>query len=881
MPQNIQITKKECDSPREIIGKLKNGKTYKIKIIMKEKDVYILEIEDALFRHNSAVFLPKRELVEEEGTDSQEKVNGLVVLCDVLRWAYNNKNYKMLLAGHTDTSGPDDYNFKLSKSRADSVYFLLVAQKDSWVEVVKTYNKIEDKQQILKWAALTYSWQCDPGKIDGIEGPDTQTATRNFQKRSGISDDGIFGEQTWGVVYELYQKHISQLMENDDGSKNALANRSSLNWAYSDPHSVGCGELWPLAHVGRDEMKSQVNRRVEVLFFNESMVPKCKCTGGICLKDDCLIYPSGLFSRKYINQQNQPPVQTECIYHIHIDADRDGIIDDDWSENEQWEFGEGKKGAILRYNNDNDDDDSAKKMDFENSVIDQNEDLNDIAQLELRKEIQGKTFPSGWQLVLEVSDKTKIRIFDTCDSSGKEIIGPTKGRKHIFNDPNQDVYQLGMEALAYPGIDFDPPEIELLITVNDDNGGVKHQERAILRSAPWIMFNHLNTTEEVYVVHTSDNAAFRTELTEAIGSVPLKVAPLNPYGDDRWMQDVMEIGFSSLPSLQSEDVWSLPAAMRTYNDRKKGGWGLLDKYPKDELLGPDYAFHQTSKPGIGTSLDSFGNLECSPPVTVNGKEYKFGRIVYGEGSGSNRMHQSVTDFLHAQLIQKPFSIDTGWLAVGHVDEIFSFCPMKDTLKQFRVLAASPKVALDIIRDLESSGYGDAKLFQGVRDAAYSGGKMQPMNVYKFQTASEILADSDFNIHQDLVQSIIDEQKEVLKTELGLTDSDFLDLPVLFREDNGNGYIAYTAGVVNMLVVTHPGGARLCIPKPFGPVAGGNCQFESDIMLKLGPSGSSTTGLEYTFIDDFITYHNLYGEIHCGTNSKRVAPANVWWWEQEV
>lgn len=30
-----------------------------------------------------------------------------------------------------------------------------------------------------------------------------------------------------------------------------------------------------------------------------------------------------------------------------------------------------------------------------------------------------------------------------------------------------------------------------------------------------------------------------------------------------------------------------------------------------------------------TSLDSFGNLEVSPPVTVNGKNYPLGRILVG------------------------------------------------------------------------------------------------------------------------------------------------------------------------------------------------------------------------------------------------------------
>ena len=880
MSDEIRISRSDCSSPKEIIGRLQPGKNYTI-VICPDKLVYFLELEDALFRHNSAVFLPERASVEDTGTDQQEKVSGIPVLKEILTWAYSHERYKLLLAGHTDTSGSDDYNFKLSKYRAQSVLYLLIDQKGSWVDLVTAHNTDQDKQHILKWVAATRTWDCDPGEIDGKIGPQTKAAIRNFQTLSNISSDGIFGKQTWGAVYECYQSDLTECMSNNDEGKNALANRTSLNWAYSDPYrAVGCGELWPLAYVGQDGMRSQVNRRVEVLFFEEAVIPEFKCTDGKCSSGDCPIYQEGLYKRKHINQDYAPIEETQYLFHIHLDADRDGTVDDEWADNETWEFGEGKKGAIIRYNNDNDDNDAAKKMDFENTGVDQADDLPDIAQLELRKESSGTVFPAGWQMVLEVSDKTKIRIFDLYDVSGKEIIGPSKGKLHVFDDLSGDVVRLGMEALEFPGEAFDPPEIVLTLRVNDDKGISRYQEKAVVRVAPWIMFNHLHITDEVYVVQTADNAAFRRDLRTAIGSVPLREAPRNPYGSDRWMQDVMEIGFSTLPGTCTEKEWHLPVAVRTYNDRIKNGWGVLDRYPKNNLLGPGYGFHQTAKPGRGTSLDSFGNLECSPPVTVNGKEYKFGRIVYGEGSGLNRMHKSVTDFLHAQKIQSPFSIDTGWLVVGHVDETVSFCPMKNASKKFKVLAASPQVAVDILRDLENSGNGDAKLFQGVRDAKYKNGRMRPTSVYKLQTVSEILGDGDFMLHQDIAQIAIDLQKDTLAKELGLGTDDFIDLPVLFREDDGNGYIAYTAGVVNMLVVTHAGGARLCIPKPFGPMIGGICQFEVDIISKLGESGSSVTGLDYSFIDDFVTYHNLYGEIHCGTNSRRIAPDTVRWWEQE-
>ena len=46
--------------------------------------------------------------------------------------------------------------------------------------------------------------------------------------------------------------------------------------------------------------------------------------------------------------------------------------------------------------------------------------------------------------------------------------------------------------------------------------------------------------------------------------------------------------------------------------------------------GPDFGY-VTREPLFETvtSLDSFGNLEVSPPVTVDGKTYPLGRILIG------------------------------------------------------------------------------------------------------------------------------------------------------------------------------------------------------------------------------------------------------------
>src|SRR5207253_973421 len=124
------------------------------------------------------------------------------------------------------------------------------------------------------------------------------------------------------------------------------------------------------------------------------------------------------------------------------------------------------------------------------------------------------------------------------------------------------------------------------------------------------------------------NAAFRAALKSAVTSAgapaPTEAAG-STYGGDRWMQDIMELGFSSMPRVETPGPpadpvqaakWHLPVVMRTPNDRNTMGWGKLDRFSRDELFGPDFGWLQTQTPSIGSSLNSFGNLECSPPVTV-------------------------------------------------------------------------------------------------------------------------------------------------------------------------------------------------------------------------------------------------------------------------
>lgn len=539
---------------------------------------------------------------------------------------------------------------------------------------------------------------------------------------------------------------------------------------------------------------------------------------------------------------------------MHLDADRDGTVDDDTSGLDRWEWGASKKGAIVRVNLD--DEDGKRATDASNDKVDTDADAPDLAPLELRR---GATaFPSGWTAVLSASHADKLRIFDARAASGAQVIGPSAPGPYTLTDLGPATHAWGMEAVSYPTAGFDGL-ITLTLELKDPTGAVAAKQTAKVRVAPWLMTHHLMPTEQVYVAATSDNATFRSELAAHVtaAGVPAPVeADEATFGNDRWMQDVMEVGFSTLPGAGAPADRHLPVILRTANDRARLWGGRMDSFPLERLLGPGYGLFLALPPTLGSSLDSFGNLECSPPVTVGGKEWKFGRVIYGHDA-SRPMQPKVIDFLQAQVVQGAFSVDTSWLVVGHVDEIFSFLPAPSAPKKFKLLIVSPAEGMAILKQVQADGHGSVTFTKNL-----------PM------TVDGALASATFGGIQTTVQGRIDAVEAKLRANLGLDAADVIKIPVLFKRE-GARYIALTANSVNMLVVTKADGhANLCVPKPFGPVVGGVCRFERDIEAKLAPFGNSLR-----FIDDWETYHENEGEIHCGTNQRRTPPTDRWWWEQ--
>ncbi|KAJ4927288.1 hypothetical protein JOQ06_015022 [Pogonophryne albipinna] len=556
---------------------------------------------------------------------------------------------------------------------------------------------------------------------------------------------------------------------------------------------------------------------------------------------------------------------------LDVDADRDGVVEKNNANKGSWKWGSNGHGAILLVNCDSERM-LLKVLDSEQDQVSKVSDLKDMSVMVLRTKGPAK-LPEGYKLTMHISqgDAESVRVFRD-RSSGVES---NSLQNLLFNHfvkeyplvlsnevLSQEVPYLGgvsemkfyVEGLRYPDRDFDgliSINLSLLEPISDGLPETPiFTDTAVFRVAPWIMTPNTLQPVEVFVCCTSDNYQFLKGMRNLVTKSGSKLKICHEYMNrgDRWMQfdkismsnyqDELEFGYIDSPHHR------FPVVLDSPRDR-----GLKD-FPYDALLGPDFGYvTRVAQREDVSSLDSFGNLEVSPPVTVNGKNYHLGRILIGvafpTATTGRNMTKVVQDFLWAQKVQEPVALFSDWLVVGHIDEFMSFVPAPDR-KGFRLLLASPDAGYKLFRGLQRDGHGQAKLFEGLKDEEQ-------------QTVDEILNDKGLAAQNNYVQSCIDWNRDVLKRELGLDDEDIIDLPILFKlvmeNDNKKAEtelraVAYYPDMVNMIVL----GKNLGIPKPFGPKVNGRCALEVEMCSLM-----EGLGLSCTFIDDFASYHIKLGE----------------------
>nr|XP_056721578.1 protein-arginine deiminase type-3-like [Euleptes europaea] len=563
----------------------------------------------------------------------------------------------------------------------------------------------------------------------------------------------------------------------------------------------------------------------------------------------------------YKNNGKGPMAQTllhlTCIeISLDVDTSRSGTVNRKAKNKKKWTWGPEGKGAVLLVNCDRDCL-GAKDMDNQDLRVESYADLKDMSLMILTTSGPEDIF-DDYQLILHVSasDHDKVGVFHAKGGKKlnhyKHVLGSGKLSYAVERDGFQE-NTFYVEGLAFPDVDFSGL-VSFHVTLLENPSAAMpdvpiFNDTVVFRMAPWIMTPNTLQPITVYVCSVKYNADFVAAVSKLTAKAGCKliICPEQENRSDRWIQDEMEIGYVQAPHKGFPVVFDSPRN------------GLLKDFPFKGVLGPDFGYvkREPADKKTVSGLDSFGNLEVSPPVTVRGKQYPLGRILHGSYFPSfqgNNMVKVVRDFLYAQKVQQPVELYSDWLVVGHVDEFLTFVPAPDR-KGFRLLLASPSACYQLLKVKEQEGYGDALMFEGVK-------KCKQISIKK------LLSDQKLRNNNNYYQKCIDWNRDILKEELGLAEEDIIDIPQLFKSRNCSGKAeAYFPDLVNMLVL----GKYLGIPKPFGPILHDHCCLEEEVRRLLEP-----LGLSCTFIDDFETYHEYLGEIHCGTNVRRKPFSFKWW-----
>ncbi|WP_171180677.1 protein-arginine deiminase family protein [Ruegeria sp. HKCCD8929] len=587
--------------------------------------------------------------------------------------------------------------------------------------------------------------------------------------------------------------------------------------------------------------------QVDDIFATEMYVLNPNDSGGVA--ETRFTHATSAGSEEFSLTTVVAKVQVDC------DADRDGNVGDNEEGKANWVWGPEGRGAIVLVDNDRDPAGGAT------GVLEEREPL-------VIRDTGLESLPDGVSLRLRSAPEgaMKFSIFREAGSASQKIMGKDPRESIQYTIAETADLALSGETLLVAAHEYPGPFFEGLLIINLElvhafNGGerVLASDRVMYRVAPWVMTPNTQAAEHIYTCKITNgpdnNTLFLEGLQKATAAegLPLEIIPESISRGDRWIQDEIEIGYSR------SHRGTLPVVFDSPRDRG------LDEFPEIRLLGTDFG-HFVIGGGVPNSLDSFGNLEVSPPVVVDGQSYPLGRVVVGGRRSGDYQHSSrqmmaeIRQFLYAQKVQFPFEIYTDWLSVAHVDEIVCFVPSSSG-QGFKVLVADTDRVKEILEELSDKGHGSVLLFEGKTRLDGSSAEI---------TVDDLLGDTTFwegnAVYQDYMRANI----EILKSELAVTDADIVRVPTCFQVSYVNGQLERTLAFFPDMVNHVVHNDLSIVPKPYGPIVDGKCAFEKAFE-------DSLPDRRVVFIDDWYSYHELSGEVHCGTNAKRKPFGVSRWW----
>ncbi|NUQ62491.1 MAG: hypothetical protein HUU20_08380 [Pirellulales bacterium] len=543
------------------------------------------------------------------------------------------------------------------------------------------------------------------------------------------------------------------------------------------------------------------------------------------------------------------------------DTDRNGIVDGSAAERSRKSYA----SVIVICNCDRDEPASLagpSQPDCFDRIVNGAEDWKDLEPLILRRSLS----PPEAEIWLRIENGSlddvelgqRIRVFN---DRGREVLGPSGGDSYHLSAAETASLADGDLTYYAEGLSF-ATSVRLSVLV-----GPSEQDYLSIETAPLILTPQTQRPRAVYVARPSAVASSATNLAyverfrKAAASCGAAVRLL-PTREDAWIEDEIAWGYTESPRRRLDVVFHFPRNEELTGEVRK-------------LLGPDLGWceaYDDSGPS-GDSLNHGGNVEVAPPTPA----FPLGRIYYGSIAVHDdplnsylprRFDARLHAFFVRQGVQPPIELHTNWLAVGHIDEVAAFVPRGDAPGSL-LLLASPKLGFDLLGKLDR----DAEL-----DARYRAWIAQLHRVEDFFSATTLGRSlRQYNI--DVDERIFGSDhaapspssiKGILKSELGLAETDILEVPAVFFNDAGPAFESRW-------------GARAIIPCAANSCPLGRTLLVADMLLPAFRDRVEADLQSYrlvpAWLDDW-ALHVPYGGVHCNSSVRREAFTHRWWENRE-
>lgn len=513
------------------------------------------------------------------------------------------------------------------------------------------------------------------------------------------------------------------------------------------------------------------------------------------------------------------------------DTNRDGVVNTkDLSGRQSATM---QRGALLFANNDDSDSDGIP--DAQDEVVNGPNDLDDLAHISIQVQ---KQYAGASHVVLHLNDEAApyVRLFYKAEDGWKSL---TDSDKSLAMGSEQ--IEIALEATQVADAHWDGKAFLNATLMNDNNEKIA-EDGAQFQVAPWIMLSNIAPVQKFFVRDLGQrNAEFVQQIKDVLEplNVQVNVAPTTDIWQDKWMQDTMEIGYST--HITADGPQAVPVVLK--GNRAEGA----DLFSRT-LLGPGFGWFSVGEPRTLSDedgwVDWYGNLEVTPAIPG----FPLGRFYYGN-SGTATMNPEVVSMMNAQKLQGPgVAIDTSWLLIRHVDEIVSFIPGSNGKPL--MLITSPGEGVSVLRAAAAQGAESAEANRGMDTHA---------------TVSELLADENFIEHNLALQKTkIEPIIAQLMAEFSLSPDQVVRIPALLNPDGDS----WMASMVNSQFVN----GHMLVSDPRGPLVNGKDMMKEEFLKRVARSKAVVH-----FVNDEV-YQGGKGNTHCATNAVR-SPLQAAYWTQ--